>query len=74
MSPGHPTADGRTLSDVTRGEDLAGVRVLAREVIPYLHPFTYDILPDSDSGTYFASGVLVGSTLKTAPAPALVRE
>jgi hypothetical protein len=25
--------------------------------------FTYDILPASDSGTYFAGGVLIGSTL-----------
>ena len=24
---------------------------------------TYDLLPDSDTGTYFAAGTLVGSTL-----------
>jgi hypothetical protein len=26
-------------------------------------PITYDILPASESGAYFASGVLIGSTL-----------
>jgi hypothetical protein len=31
--------------------------------IPYEHDATYDILPDSTSGAYFASGVLIGSTL-----------
>ncbi len=33
------------------------------ETVPYAHEMTYDILPGSDSGTYFASGALVGSTL-----------
>jgi hypothetical protein len=31
--------------------------------VPYAHDATYDILPQSTSGAYFASGVLVGSTL-----------
>jgi hypothetical protein len=30
----------------------------------YRYSHTYDILPASSSGAYFASGVLVGSTLK----------
>jgi hypothetical protein len=38
--------------------------------VPYLHDATYDILPDSSSGAYFASGVLIGSTLAGA-APAV---
>lgn len=29
----------------------------------YRHAFTYDILPASDTGAYFAGGALVGSTL-----------
>jgi len=70
MSPGHPTADGRTLADLARGDTLDGIRILAREVVPYAHPFTHDILPDSDTGTYFASGALVGSTLWTETAAA----
>ena len=44
---------------------LAALRVKAagwsRSRCP--QPFTYDILPDSDSGTYFAGGTLIGSTL-----------
>jgi hypothetical protein len=32
---------------------------------PALHPFTYDILPDSESGAYYAGGALIGSTLKS---------
>jgi hypothetical protein len=58
------------------------VRVVASSVVPYEHPFTYDILPDSDTGAYFAGGLLIGSTLadeatyacKTAPVTAPARE
>ncbi|MFO0564118.1 MAG: hypothetical protein U0263_00570 [Polyangiaceae bacterium] len=32
------------------------------DVIAYRHDATYDILPASDSGAYFANGVLVGSS------------
>jgi hypothetical protein len=39
------------------------VRIERLTVVPYPHRFTYDILPASDSGTYFAGGVLIGSTL-----------
>ena len=31
--------------------------------IPYRHAFTYDILRDSDSGTYVAGGAVIGTTL-----------
>lgn len=63
ISPGHPTADGRRVGDIRVGDLLDGVRVLAATVAAYDHPFTYDLLPDSDSGSYVAAGVLVGSTL-----------
>jgi hypothetical protein len=62
----HPTADGRTIADVHAGDDLDGVRVVAASVVPYAHDATYDILPDSDTGTYFAGGILIGSTLARA--------
>jgi hypothetical protein len=39
------------------------VKIVAVDSIPYRHDFTHDILPASDSGTYFAGGVVVGSTL-----------
>jgi hypothetical protein len=64
MSPGHPTADGRTLADVTAGDTLGELEVISAEEIPYGDDLTYDILPASSSGTYFAAGALVGSTLR----------
>src|SRR6185295_11266511 len=58
----HPTGDGRAIADVRSGDELDGVRVVAASAIPYAHDATYDILPDSDTGTYFAGGILMGST------------
>jgi hypothetical protein len=63
ISAPHPTADGRTFADLTAGSMLDGIEVVSVESIAYTHPFTYDILPASDSGAYFAGGVLIGSTL-----------
>jgi len=66
----HPTADGRTFGDLHAGGSLDGVQINSAELVPYGHDSTYDILPASDTGAYFAGGVLIGSTL--APdAPAL---
>jgi hypothetical protein len=59
----HPTADGRKFSELRSGDTLSGVRILSARVVPYSAAYTYDILPASDSGTYFAGGVLIGSTL-----------
>jgi hypothetical protein len=63
ISAGHPTADGRTLADLKPGMELLGEVVQSVERIPYGHAHTHDILPDSDTGSYFAAGVLLGSTL-----------
>ena len=38
-------------------------------IIRYAHSHTYDILPDSESGTYYAGGLLIGSTLWHGAAP-----
>jgi hypothetical protein len=59
----HPTADGRRFADLRAGSSLDGVMITGARVIPYAFDATYDILPDSDTGAYFAGGVLVGSTL-----------
>jgi hypothetical protein len=45
------------------GQEILGERITRITEVPYQHPFTYDILPDSDTGAYFADGVLMGSTL-----------
>jgi len=63
MSAGHPTAQGRPIADLAVGQAILGERVTSITEIAYRHPYTYDILPDSDTGSYFADGVLVGSTL-----------
>jgi hypothetical protein len=63
ISPLHPTADGRTFGDLRTGGTLDGTTIVSAELVPYAHPFTYDILPASSTHTYFAGGVLVGTTL-----------
>jgi hypothetical protein len=63
ISPGHPTADGRPFGELRAGDSLDGVAVRSVGLVSYAHDATYDILPASDSGAYFAGGVLVGSTL-----------
>jgi hypothetical protein len=69
ISPGHPTADGRSFGDLRAGDRLDGTLVVSAELVPYLHGFTYDILPASDTATYVAGGALIGSTLATPDAP-----
>ena len=64
ISAGHPTADGRTFADLSVGGELDGERILSAELVPYPHAYTYDILPASSTGTYFAGGVQIGSTLR----------
>ena len=63
ISPGHPTVDGGTFAELRAGKRLGDRHVISAALVPYPHAFTYDILPDSDSGTYVAAGALVGSTL-----------
>ena len=63
ISAPHPTADGRHFGDLRAGDTLGGVAVRGVSLEPYAHDFTYDILPASDTGTYFAGGAIVGSTL-----------
>lgn len=64
ISAGHPTGDGRSFADLRAGSTVYSVHVTNAEVIPYAYPYTYDILPASQTGTYFAGGILIGSTLK----------
>jgi len=68
---GHPTSDGRAFSSLKPGDRLDGARIRDVREVAYAHSFTYDILVASDTRTYFASGVRVGSTLRPPPpAPA----
>ena len=64
ISPGHPTADGRDFGDLLAGSKLdADHTVRSAEIVPYAYDATYDILPASSTGTYYAAGALIGSTL-----------
>lgn len=63
ISASHPTTDGGSLGALAPGDLLGDARVESVSMIPYAHAFTYDILPASDTGAYFAAGALVGSTL-----------
>jgi hypothetical protein len=65
-SPGHPTADGRTVGDLVAGVRFDGTTITGVALLPYAGT-TYDLLPSGPTGTYFAGGVLLGSTL-AAPA------
>ena len=61
-SPGHPTGDGRRVGELNPGDLLDGSRIVAMDVLPYAGD-TWDLLPLSSTGTYWADGVLLGSTL-----------
>jgi hypothetical protein len=61
-SPGHPTADGRRVGELNLGDLLDGSRIVAIDLLPYAGD-TWDLLPLSSTGQYWADGVLLGSTL-----------
>ncbi len=62
-SPGHPTADGRPIGTLSSGDLIDGTRVISADLVPYDEDYTYDILPSEGTGTYWANGILIGSTL-----------
>lgn len=64
ISPGHPTSDKRLFKELMLGDIVDNRMVTEIKQIPYTYKYTYDILPDSESGSYYANGILVGSTLK----------
>ena len=62
-SPGHRTADGRPLGSLAAGDPLDGSTIKLWELVPYAGDRTYDLLPAGPTGTYWANGILLGSTL-----------
>ena len=64
MSPGHPAAEGVTAEQLKKGSVLDGRGIVENILIDYSFDYTYDILPDSADGSYYANGVRVLSTLK----------
>lgn len=64
ISPGHPIADGRLFGELKFGDVVNGKKVLKNELISYQYEYTWDILPDSQSGTYYINGLEIASTMK----------
>jgi len=62
-SPGHRTADGKSLGSLGAGDVVDGSRVSGWELVRYAGDHTYDLLPAGPTGTYWANGVLLSSTL-----------
>ena len=62
-SPGHPSSDSRALGEYRLGDMLDGATVLSVENVDYKGGATFDLLPSGPTGTYWANGVLLMSTL-----------
>jgi hypothetical protein len=63
VTAGHPTADGRNVGDLAPGDQLDGSSVVAAETVDTDVAATYDLLPSGPTGTYWANGIRLGSTL-----------
>jgi hypothetical protein len=63
ISAPHPLADGSLFGALQAGDELDGHTVISAELVEYSQTHTHDILPASDSGTYLAGGVWLGSTI-----------
>jgi Hint domain-containing protein len=62
-SPGHRTADGRELGSLAVGDVVDGSSVTVWQEVPYAGERTYDLLPGGATGTYWANGIQLSSTL-----------
>jgi len=63
VSPGHPTAEGRSVGQLQVGDSLDGAVVLSAERVSYTGLVTYDLLPAGETGFYWANGILIASSL-----------
>jgi hypothetical protein len=62
-SANHPTINGLYLGELKIGDLYDGSKIKSADAVPYWDNKTYDILPDSGTGYYWANGILLGSTL-----------
>src|SRR3989338_5930321 len=63
VSPNHPSANGLLVGSLRSGDAFDGAIVRLADLVLYWDEKTYDFLPDSDTGSYVANGILLGSTL-----------
>jgi hypothetical protein len=71
VSPGHPLPDGRRLGDLRKGDQVDGATVAGAALVSYEGGATFDLLPSGPTGTYWANGILLASTLHTSREPDL---
>lgn len=64
VSPGHPVTNGHAIDDLRAGEMYDGALIVSVSRVLYAQGYTYDVLPDGETGFYTANGILIGSTLK----------
>jgi hypothetical protein len=62
----HPLASGEPVETLAVGQGFDGSRVVSAARVRYRKPYTYDLLPAGPTHTYFADGILMGSTLAPA--------
>ena len=62
-SPGHPLGDGRLLGAIGVGEIVDGAAVVSADRVAYGAGTTFDLLPSGPTGTYWADGIPLASTL-----------
>jgi hypothetical protein len=63
VAAGHPTANGSPIGSLARGDVVDGAQVTNIALVRHPETATYDILPAGETGTYWANGILLGSTL-----------
>ena len=63
VSPGHPLTDGRRLGDLHPGDLADDARVVSADLVRYTGGATFDLLTSGSSGSYWANGILIASTL-----------
>jgi hypothetical protein len=64
VSFNHPTIYGKPVGLLAPGDWYDGSQVHSSLLVPYWDTRTYDLLPESDTGAYWANGILLKSTLK----------
>ncbi len=63
VSPGHPTINNKTVSQLKVGDKYDGSIVSNTFLVSYYGQRTYDLLPAGDTGFYYANDILMASTL-----------
>jgi hypothetical protein len=63
VSPGHRLPDGRRLGDLRPGDPVDGATVVSAALEAYDGGATFDLLPSGPTGTYWANGIRLASTL-----------